>query len=133
MSFWESFWDLIWWFLWAFAFIAYLFALFAIIGDLFRDQKLNGWWKAVWIIFLIFVPFLTALVYLIARGNGMAERSARDAKAAQAATEAYIRQTAGSPASPSDEIAKAKALLDSGTITQPEYEALKAKALAHSA
>ena len=52
MSFWDSFWDLIWWFLWAFAFIAYLFALFAIIGDLFRDQKLNGWWKAVWIIFL---------------------------------------------------------------------------------
>jgi hypothetical protein len=60
MSFWGSFWDLIWWFLWAFAFIAYLFALFAIIGDLFRDRQLNGWWKAVWIIFLIFVPFLTA-------------------------------------------------------------------------
>lgn len=133
MSFWESFWDLIWWFLWAFAFIAYLFALFAIIGDLFRDQKLNGWWKAVWIIFLIFVPFITALIYLIARGNGMAERSARDAKAAQAATEAYIRQTAGAASSPSDEIAKAKALLDSGTITAAEYEALKAKALAHSA
>ncbi|KQZ11533.1 hypothetical protein ESP57_11485 [Agromyces fucosus] len=130
MSFWESFWDLIWWFLWAFAFIAYLFALFAIIGDLFRDQKLNGWWKAVWIIFLIFVPFLTALVYLIARGNGMAERSQKEYKQAQAATDAYIRQTAGS-ASPSDEIAKAKGLLDSGSITQQEFELLKAKALAH--
>lgn len=130
MSFWESFWDLIWWFLWAFAFIAYLFALFAIIGDLFRDQKLNGWWKAVWIIFLIFVPFLTALVYLIARGNGMAERSQKEYKQAQAATDAYIRQTAGST-SPSDEIAKAKGLLDSGSITQQEFELLKAKALAH--
>ncbi len=61
MDFWSNFWSLIWWFLWAFVFIAYLMALFAIIGDLFRDHKLNGWWKAVWIIFRIFVPFLTAL------------------------------------------------------------------------
>jgi hypothetical protein len=130
MTFWENFWDLIWWFLWAFVFIAYLFALFAIIGDLFRDHKLSGWWKAVWIIFLIFVPFLTALIYLIARGNGMAERSQKEAKQYQAATDQYIRQTVGA-ASPSDEIAKAKALLDSGTITQAEYDQLKAKALAH--
>jgi hypothetical protein len=132
MTFWENFWDLIWWFLWAFVFIAYLFALFAIIGDLFRDHKLSGWWKAVWIIFLIFVPFLTALIYLIARGNGMAERSQKEAKQYQAATDQYIRQTVGA-ASPSDEIAKAKALLDSGTITQAEYDQLKAKALAHPA
>ena len=130
MTFWENFWDLIWWFLWAFVFIAYLFALFAIIGDLFRDHKLSGWWKAVWIIFLIFVPFLTALIYLIARGNGMAERSQKEAKQYQAATDQYIRQTVGA-ASPSDEIAKAKALLDSGTITQAEYDQLKTKALAH--
>ncbi|GAA1798733.1 SHOCT domain-containing protein [Agromyces neolithicus] len=132
MTFWNNFWDLIWWFLWAFVFIAYLFALFAIIGDLFRDHKLNGWWKAVWILFLIFVPFLTALVYLIARGNGMAERSQKEAKQYQAATDEYIRQTAGA-SSPSDEIAKAKALLDSGTISQAEYDQLKAKALSHSA
>ena len=133
MNFWNSFWDVIWWFLWAFVFIAYLMALFAIIGDLFRDQKLSGWWKAVWVIFLIFVPFITALIYLIARGNGMAERSQREAKQYQAATDAYIRQTAGSAASPSDEIAKAKALLDAGTISQQEYDQLKTKALAHSA
>jgi len=133
MNLWNSFWDVIWWFLWAFVFIAYLMALFAIIGDLFRDQKLSGWWKAVWIIFLIFVPFITALIYLIARGNGMAERSQREAKQYQAATDAYIRQTAGSAASPSDEIAKAKALLDAGTISQQEYDQLKTKALAHSA
>ncbi len=131
MNFWENFGNLIWWFLWIFAFTAYLFALFAIIGDLFRDHKLNGWWKALWVIFLIFVPFLTALVYLIARGKGMAERSQKEASQYQAATEQYIRQTAGTAASPSDEIAKAKALLDAGTISQQEYDQLKAKALAH--
>ncbi|HET6302134.1 SHOCT domain-containing protein [Microbacterium sp.] len=129
MDFWSNFWSLIWWFLWAFVFIAYLMALFAIIGDLFRDHKLNGWWKAVWIIFLVFVPFLTALVYLIARGQGMAERSQKEAQAAQAAADSYIKQVAGS--SPAEEIAKAKSLLDAGTITQEEYEHLKAKALAH--
>ena len=130
MSFWESFWDVIWWFLWVFVFVAYLMVLFAIIADLFRDHKLNGWWKAVWIIFLIFVPFLTALIYLIARGQGMAERSAREARSYQVATDEYIRQAANVGATPSDEIAKAKALLDSGSISQEEYEVLKAHALA---
>ncbi|MFK0241132.1 SHOCT domain-containing protein [Microbacterium sp. NPDC090281] len=127
MSFWGSFWDIIWWFFLAFIFISYLFALFAIIADLFRDRKLNGWWKAVWIIFLIFVPFLTALVYLIARGSGMAERSNAEAANARSAADAYIQQVAG--ASPSEEIAKAKALLDSGTITAEEYNTIKAKVL----
>lgn len=127
MGFWENFWDIIGLFLWAFVFIAYLMALFAIIGDLFRDRKLNGWWKALWIIFLIFLPFLTALVYLIARGRGMAERSVREATQAQTAADEYIRSVAAS--SPADEIAKAKSLLDAGTITQQEYEMLKARAL----
>lgn len=127
MNFWQSFWDIIWWFLWAFVFISYLFALFAVIADLFRDQKLNGWWKAVWIIFLIFVPFLTVLIYLIARGNGMAERSAKEARQVQSATDDYIRDVAGS--SPSDEIAKAKSLLDAGTITPEEFASIKAHAL----
>jgi hypothetical protein len=131
--FWENVWNIIWLLFWSFAFVAYLFALFAIIGDLFRDQQLNGWWKAVWVIFLIFLPFLTALVYLIARGKGMAERSQQEAKQYQAATDAYIRQTVSSGASPSDEIAKAKALLDAGTISQAESDQLKAKALAHAA
>ncbi|NNC11091.1 hypothetical protein HII28_04255 [Planctomonas sp. JC2975] len=128
MSFWDNFWNVIWVIFWSFAFVAYLFALFAIVADLFRDHKLNGWWKAVWIIFLIFVPFLTALVYLIARGKSMAERSAREQKQVQQATDQYIKQVAG--ASPADEIAKAKALLDAGTITQDEYDSLKAKILA---
>lgn len=127
-GFWGSLGDIIWWFLWAFVFVAYLFALFAVIGDLFRDHELSGWWKAVWIIFLIFVPFLTLLVYLIARGNGMAKRGAAEAKQLQAAQDAYIKQVA-TASSPSDEIAKAKALLDAGTISQSEYDAIKAKAL----
>ena len=127
-GFWGSLGDIIWWFLWAFVFVAYLFALFAVISDLFRDHELSGWWKAVWIIFLIFVPFLTPLVYLIARGNGMAKRGAAEAQQIQAAQDAYIKSVA-SAASPADEIAKAKALLDAGTITQAEYDAIKAKAL----
>lgn len=124
---WSNFWSVIWLFFWSFAFVAYLFALFAIISDLFRDHKLNGWWKALWIIFLIFVPFLTALVYLIARGPGMAERSQKEARQYQSATDAYIRQVAGS--SPADEISKAKGLLDSGAITPEEFAHLKAHAL----
>jgi putative oligomerization/nucleic acid binding protein/phospholipase D-like protein len=122
--------DFFWYLLWIFYFTVYIFMVFLIISDLFRDHKLNGWWKAVWIIFLIFVPFLTALVYLIARGSGMAERAQKEARQVQAATDDYIRATAGA-ASPSDEIAKAKALLDAGTINQQEYDALKAKALSH--
>ena len=125
----SNFWSTVWLFFWCFAFVAYLFALFAIIGDLFRDHKLNGWWKAVWIIFLIFVPFLTALIYLIARGRGMAERSVKEALDTQAAVDAHIRDVT-STSSPADEIAKAQALLDSGAITAAEFEALKTKALA---
>jgi hypothetical protein len=131
-GFWGSFWDIIWWFLWIFIFISYLFVLFAIISDLFRDHKLNGWWKAVWIIFLVFAPFITALVYLIARGRGMGERSQAQAKQLQTAQAEYIKSVTGGAAaavSPTEEIAKAKSLLDSGTITQAEFDALKAKAL----
>ncbi|GAB3586048.1 SHOCT domain-containing protein [Leifsonia lichenia] len=124
---WNNFWNVIWLIFWAFAFVAYLFALFAIIGDLFRDRKLNGWWKALWIIFLIFLPFLTALVYLIARGRGMAERQARDVQQAQSQADDYIRTVAST--SPADDIAKAKQLLDQGVITAGEFDALKAKAL----
>lgn len=130
-GFWGSFFDIIWWFLFIFVFMAYLFTLFAVIGDLFRDHKLSGVWKAVWIVLLIFVPFLTMLVYLIARGSGMARRSAEAAADMQKAQSEYIKSVAGSStSSPSEEIGKAKALLDAGTITQAEYDAIKAKALA---
>ncbi len=118
--------SIIWYTLTIIIFISYLFALFAIIGDLFRDRELSGGLKAVWIFFLVFFPFITALVYLIARGGGMASRAEAQVRQSKAATEDYIRSVAGSPA---DEIARAKALLDAGTITTEEYAALKAKAL----
>lgn len=123
-----SIWDLVAWFFWSFVSISYLMVVFTIIGDLFRDSSLNGWLKAVWIIFLVFLPFLTSLVYLIARGQGMAQRRGEQIAGLQAAQAAYIRETAGS--SPADDIAKARGLLDSGVITQAEFETLKAKALA---
>ena len=120
-------WDFLWFVLWSFYFMAYIFVVFLIIFDLFRDHTLNGWLKAVWIIFLILVPFLTALVYVIARGKGMAERS-RVHRGVVAESDDY-RPAASK--SPSDDIAQAKALLDAGTISQGEFEALKSKALGH--
>lgn len=122
-----GFWDFFWYMIWAFFFIAYLMVLFRIIGDIFRDRELGGWAKALWIIFLIFLPFITALIYLIARGGGMADREVASARKAKEATDAYIRETAGK--SPSDEIADAAKLLAAGAITTEEYERLKAKAL----
>lgn len=128
--FWTQIWDAIWWFLTIFVFVAYLMALFSIITDLFRDRDLSGWAKAVWFLFLIFLPFLTALVYLIARGSGMAERANKEALDAKKATDDYIRSVAKSPA---EDIAQAKELLDSGTISAAEFEQLKAAALARTA
>ena len=103
--------------------------LFQIIADVFRDGELGGFAKALWMIALIVVPFLSALIYLIARGRGMAERQAGAVRQAQAETEQYIQSVASTPNS-ADQIASAKALLDDGTITQTEYERLKEKALA---
>lgn len=124
----NSLWDVIWTMFVAFAFIAYLIAMFSVVTDLFRDRDLKGWLKAVWVFFLIFLPFLTVLVYLIARGEGMARRQAAQVRASQDAADDYIRTVAGG--SPADDIVKAKQLLDSGAITEDEYATLKAKALA---
>jgi hypothetical protein len=123
-----SFWDIIWFIVVSFAFVAYLMVMFSIIADLFRDQDTGGFAKAVWIVALIFLPFLTSVIYLIARGRGMAERSARTAQANQEATAAYVRQVASS-ASPAEEIAKGKNLLDTGAISEQEFAALKARVL----
>lgn len=128
MSFWENFWNLVWWFFCFYAFFAFLWALFAVFGDLFRDDKLSGWWKALWIVFLAFVPFLGLLVYLIARGKGMTERSMQRAQMNREAADSYIRSVA--TASPTEEIAKARALLDSGTISTDEFDRIKDKVLA---
>jgi hypothetical protein len=124
----ETFWNVIVVFFWAFVFIAALVTLITIISDLFRDKALSGWKKAVWLIFLVFVPLLTALIYLIARGDGMADRNAKQVLQSQRAADDYIRSVAG--ASPAEEIAKAKQLLDSGAITAEEFNGIKAKALA---
>lgn len=123
-DFWDWFWLMVWWF----CFFAYLVLLFQIVGDLFRDHQLSGWWKALWVIALIVVPFLSALIYIIARGRGMAERQMHSVAKAQHDTDAYIRATAGR--SPASEIADAKALLDTGAISPEEFAHLKARALA---
>ena len=122
-----NFWDFIVFVFWAYVFFAYLMVLFGIIADIFRDHSLNGALKAVWVIFLVFVPFLPALVYLIARGRGMSERQRAAALQARSETDQYIREVASS--SPVEEIAKAKTLLDSGTISQAEFDGLKSRAL----
>ena len=123
-----SFWEVIWFCFVSFVFIAYLMVMFSIIADIFRDPDTSGVAKAVWIIALIFLPFVTALVYLIARGKSMQERSVRSAEAAKQQQDEYIRQVAGS--SPADQIEKAQAMLDRGAITPAEFGQLKAKALA---
>ena len=124
-----SFWDIVWFIIISFAFVAYLMVMFTIIADLFKDPETSGVQKALWIVGLIFIPFLTALVYLIAKGKGMAERQARTAEQMREQQAAYIKELAGGT-TPADQIAQAKTMLDSGAITTEEYERLKAKALA---
>jgi type VI protein secretion system component VasK len=123
-----SFWEVIWFCFVSFVFIAYLMVLFSIIADIFRDPDASGMTKAVWFIALIFLPFVTAIVYLIARGKSMQERSARQAATAKRQQDDYIREVAGS--SPTEQIEKAKAMLDRGAITPAEFDLLKGKALA---
>lgn len=126
---WDSFWDYFWSMIVIFAFIAYLIILFNILADLFwRDHKTSGLVKAVWVVFLVVLPYLTALIYLVVRGKGMAERAREQALQAKRETDDYIRQAAGR--NPAQEIADAKALLDAGTISDAEYQTLKTKALA---
>ena len=123
-----SFGEFLWYTIAIFFFVAFLMVLFYIFADLFRDHELNGWAKAAWILALIFFTWIAALVYLIARGKGMAERNMKAAKEMQDAQTTYIRDVAGS--SPADQIHKAKELLDSGAISQAEYDSIKTKALA---
>ena len=127
----NSFWDFFWFILSFFVLMAYLVVLFYIVTDLFRDREVSGGVKAIWIFFLIIIPIITSLAYLISRGQGMADRNMAAAEAAQRDRENYIRSVSASYAgSPAEEIARAKALLDAGTIGQEDYDALKAKALA---
>jgi hypothetical protein len=123
----SNFWDSVWLIFSAFLFVAYLFVMFQVVTDLFRDDSVSGLGKAAWIVGLIFLPMLTALVYIISRGKGMAERQRAALQRAKSDTDAYIRQVAGK--SPAEQIADAKALLDAGTVTPEEFQRLKAKAL----
>jgi hypothetical protein len=123
-----SFWDIVWFIVISFAFVAYLMVMFAIITDLFRDPKASGFAKAVWFLALIFLPFITSVVYLIAKGNDMGKRQLESAQQQREQQEAYIKQVASSTG-PADQIAQAKSMLDAGAITPAEFERLKEKAL----
>ena len=123
----SNFWDLMLLMISTFVFVAYLLIMFQIIVDLFRDHELGGGSKVLWIIGLIFVPMITAIIYIIARGKGMATRQQASMQKAKSETETYIKTVAGK--SPAADIAEAKALLDAGTISADEFAKLKAKAL----
>ena len=120
------FWTMMWWFLW----IAWIVVLFKVITDIFRSQDMGGGAKALWVIFVIIVPWLGILVYLIARGGGMHERQLEQAKEIQRAQAEYIKSVAAPSTSATDQIVSAKNLLDNGTITQAEFDSIKTKALA---
>ncbi|GHF94316.1 MULTISPECIES: SHOCT domain-containing protein [Streptomyces] len=125
------FWTMMWFFLW----IMWLFLLFKVISDIFRDHEMGGWGKAGWLIFCILLPYLGVLVYVIARGKGMSRRDAKQAKDAEARFQEYIRQTAGTQAaaggpSASDELARLADLKTKGAISEEEFQQAKAKVLA---
>ncbi len=108
--------------------VIWIWVLITVLIDLFRDHELSGWWKAVWVFFLVFLPVITVLIYLIARGGGMRDRAIAEQKHMQQASEEYIRSVAGS--SPVDELHKLDALRERGAISQEEFERLKARVLA---
>jgi hypothetical protein len=120
--------DVLWTIFIFFIWVAWLFLLFRIIFDVFRRDDISGGKKALWTIFIIFLPFIGVLVYLIVNGNKMTQRDVENARASQAQFDDYVRQTAGSGGSAA-EIARAKELLDTGAITPAEFEQLKQKAL----
>src|SRR3954452_11657441 len=122
--------DVLLWMLEFFLFVIWFWILISIFSDLFRDRTTGGGVKALWVFFLIILPFLGILLYLIFRGRGMGERSVAQAAALQQQLDAQIRTAAGTSVSPADQITKAKALLDSGAIDQAEFDKLKAAALA---
>ena len=120
--------DVLWTMIIFFAWVAWIWMLIVIFTDVFRRRDIGGWAKAAWCAFMIILPFLGVLVYLIAEHKGMADRQAHEIEAAQQQTDQYIRSVASNGAA--DQIAKGKELLDSGAITQAEFDSLKARALA---
>lgn len=124
----EGFWEFFWFVFVCFAFAAYLSVLFSIITDLFRDHEMSGWVKAMWLIFLFVIPFLSAMIYVIVNNDAMTRRSRDAARRHMHSQDSYIRDVAGR--SPTQQIADAKALLDTGAINEQEFQAIKAKAVA---
>jgi hypothetical protein len=123
-----TFGDVLWTMFIFFMWILFFWLLFTVFGDLFRRHDISGWGKAGWTIFVIILPFLGIFIYLIAEGKGMAERNVKAVQDQQAQMDSYVRSVAGS-GSPTDQIAQGKQLLDSGAISQAEFDQLKAKAL----
>ncbi len=119
--------DVLWSMVIFFAFVIWIWLLITVFADIFRRHDIGGGMKAIWIIFVIVLPYLGVLIYLIAEHQGMADRSTKQIEAVQAQQDAYIKSVAGS--SPADQVAQAKQLLDSGAITQAEFDTMKAKAL----
>jgi hypothetical protein len=121
--------DVFWTILIFFAWVAWLMILFRVFADIFRRHDVSGWGKAAWLVFVIVLPFLGVLIYLIANGDHMAKRDVEQSQAARAEFDDYVKSVADA-GGPAAEIDKAKQLLDSGAITQAEFDAIKAKAIA---
>ena len=122
--------DVLWTIIIFFAWVVWIWIMILILTDVFRRNDIGGWAKAAWVVFLIVLPFLGALVYLIAQHDGMNERRAKDIQAQQEQFNSYVKSVAGEGGGSAGQIAQAKQLLDSGAITQQEFDSLKAKALA---
>ncbi len=120
--------EVLWTFVWFTLFFIWVWILISVFADIFRSEDMGGWGKAIWILFVILLPYLGVFVYLIARGKGMQERSIKQMQAQEQATRQYIQSIAPA-SSATDQIASAKGLLDSGAISQAEFDTLKAKAL----
>jgi ABC-type multidrug transport system fused ATPase/permease subunit len=126
-----SFGDIFWSVLWFFFLFIWIMVLFHVLTDLFRDHSVSGVQKTLWVLFLVFLPFLAVFIYLIVRGKGMGERAAAQQQRAQQQFEGYVRNVAATgETTPTEQIARAKELLDAGAIDRSEFDRLKAKALA---
>jgi hypothetical protein len=126
----NDFWEVLAWSFWIFIWIAAVMVWFRCVFDMFGDRTLSGWAKAGWALVLVFLPWLGALIYLGVRGRSMTDRQMAAVAEQQSRQEEYIKQVSGRGASPADQIAEAKSLLDSGAIDRTEFDSLKAKALA---
>jgi hypothetical protein len=121
--------SLFWTMLLFFGFVVWIWLLIVVFGDIFRSHDIGGFAKAMWVLLVIFLPLIGVLIYLIARGGKMQDRAARDARQQQQEFDSYVQDVAGSGTSSADEVAKLAQLRDEGVITEPEFEAQKAKAL----